>query len=86
MPAVSQETLMPRVPGIRELVRDQAPREHRLEDSLRPFLEPQARHTKENEFLQHHTTKKAIIHVGFAEGTKFVILISFVNNIPLQSV
>ena len=69
MLVVSQEMAMPRVPGIRELVRGRAPREHKLGDSPRPFLVPQVRLTKENEFLQHRMTKKAIIHVGFVEGS-----------------
>lgn len=72
MPVVFQEMQMLRVLGIRELVQDQAQREHKQLGFLEASLEPQVRHTKENEFLQHRMTKKATIHVGFVEG----------NNLP----
>ena len=68
MPVVFQEMQTPRVLGIRELVQGQVQREHSQLGFLEASLEPQVRHTKENEFLQHHMTKKATIHVGFVEG------------------
>ena len=65
---------MPRVLGIRH-VQDQVPREDRRGDSpQRLYLGPQARRIKENEFLQHHMTKMATIHVGCVEGNLFVNL------------
>ena len=69
-----QETWMQKVPEIKERVQEQAPREVKLGDSLlRLCLGPQARHTRENEFLLRHTTKKATIHVGYAEGKVYSI-------------
>ena len=75
-----QEMWMPKVLGIKEHVQDQAPREDRLGDFLpRLLLGPRARRTKENEFLQHHMTKMATIHVGCVEGNcSFVHFISFI--------
>lgn len=82
MLVVFQEMQMLRVPEIKELVRGQAPREDRLGDSLGLSLGPQARHTKENGFLQHHMIKKGTIHVGCVEGNNLAILFSLINVLP----
>ena len=74
MAVVFQEMQMPKVLGIKH-VRDQAPREDRQGDSPpRPYPGPRVRHTKENEFLQHHMTKTATIHVGCVEGNCSLVL------------
>lgn len=80
MLAVFRETLMLKVPVIREHVQGRAPREDKLEDFLGPYLD-QVRCTKENGFLQHHMIKKATTHVGYAEGNNFYV--HFKNNLFL---
>ena len=81
MVVVFQKIRMPKIKGH---VQDPAPREHRPGDFLlRVSLGPQVKHTKENEFLQRHMTKKATIHVGCAEGDRLSSHINFAHKISL---